>query len=78
MPICAAGFSTTGRSEWCLGGASLFAGVRFGLEVQLDKIAVALGKNPADRRLQQLTESHGITANYLKRLTINFADAMNR
>ncbi len=39
---------------------------RFGLEVQLDKIAVALGQNPADLRLQMLVAPDTITANWLK------------
>ncbi|MEZ6185412.1 MAG: molybdopterin cofactor-binding domain-containing protein [Planctomycetota bacterium] len=38
---------------------------RFGQEIQLDKIAVALGKNPADLRLQQLVKDDSLTANYL-------------
>jgi 4-hydroxybenzoyl-CoA reductase subunit alpha len=38
---------------------------RFGFEVHLDKIAVKLGMNPADLRLQMLAEP-GITANWLK------------
>jgi 4-hydroxybenzoyl-CoA reductase subunit alpha len=43
---------------------------RFGQEVQLDKIAVALGKNPADLRLMQLAQPGQLTANYLKIGTI--------
>ncbi|MCC6741380.1 MAG: molybdopterin-dependent oxidoreductase [Planctomycetia bacterium] len=39
---------------------------RFGQEVQLDKIAVALGMNPADLRLKQLTPANSITANWMK------------
>jgi 4-hydroxybenzoyl-CoA reductase subunit alpha len=38
---------------------------RFAQEVQLDKIAVALGKDPADLRLQQLAPAHSLTANWL-------------
>src|SRR5205823_7184303 len=39
---------------------------RFGLEVQLDKIAVALGLDPAEIRLQQLAPSNSLTANWLR------------
>ncbi|MEA2604581.1 MAG: hypothetical protein QOF89_5573 [Acidobacteriota bacterium] len=39
---------------------------RFGFEVHLDKIAVALGKNPADLRLGMLAEPDTVTANWLK------------
>jgi 4-hydroxybenzoyl-CoA reductase alpha subunit len=38
---------------------------RFAQEVQLDKIAVALGKDPADLRLQQLAPANSVTANWL-------------
>ncbi len=38
---------------------------RFAQEVQLDKIAVALGKDPADLRLQQLAPASSFTANWL-------------
>jgi 4-hydroxybenzoyl-CoA reductase subunit alpha len=38
---------------------------RFAQEVQLDKIAVALGKDPADLRLAQLAPAHSVTANWL-------------
>jgi 4-hydroxybenzoyl-CoA reductase subunit alpha len=43
---------------------------RFGQEVQLDKIAVALKKDPAELRLMQLAEAGSLTANYLKIGTI--------
>lgn len=43
---------------------------RFGQEVQLDKIAVALNKDPADLRLMQVAEPGSLTANYLKIGTI--------
>jgi 4-hydroxybenzoyl-CoA reductase alpha subunit len=43
---------------------------RFAQEVQLDKIAVALGKDPADLRLQQLAPADSITANWLRIGTI--------
>ena len=39
---------------------------RFAQEIQLDKIAVALGRDPADLRLQQLTPANSVTANWLK------------
>ncbi len=39
---------------------------RFAQEVQLDKIAVALGKDPADLRLQQLVPADALTANWLR------------
>ncbi len=38
---------------------------RFAQEVQLDKIAVALGRDPADLRLQQLAPANSVTANWL-------------
>ncbi|HEX9798799.1 MAG TPA: xanthine dehydrogenase family protein molybdopterin-binding subunit [Thermoanaerobaculia bacterium] len=46
---------------------------RFGFEVQLDKIAVALGRNPADLRLAIVEEPNAITANWLKLGTIGLA-----
>ena len=46
---------------------------RFGWEVQLDKIAVALGLNPADLRLKIVEEPDTITANWLKIGTIGLA-----
>ena len=39
---------------------------RFAQEVQLDKIAVALGRDPADLRLQQLAPARSLTANWLQ------------
>jgi 4-hydroxybenzoyl-CoA reductase subunit alpha len=39
---------------------------RFGLEVQLDKIAERLGRDPADLRLQILQPAHSLTANFMK------------
>jgi 4-hydroxybenzoyl-CoA reductase subunit alpha len=38
---------------------------RFGLEVQLDKIAVKLGLDPAELRLRTLHPSNSLTANFL-------------
>ncbi|MFA6958051.1 MAG: molybdopterin cofactor-binding domain-containing protein [Thermoanaerobaculia bacterium] len=43
---------------------------RFGQEVQLDKIAIALGRDPADLRLQQLEQPGALTANYMRLGTI--------
>jgi CO/xanthine dehydrogenase Mo-binding subunit len=43
---------------------------RFAQEVQLDKIAVALGIDPADLRLKQVAEAGSLTANYLRVGTI--------
>ena len=43
---------------------------RFGFEVQLDKIAVELGQNPADLRLRMVEEPNTVTANWLKLGTI--------
>jgi 4-hydroxybenzoyl-CoA reductase subunit alpha len=39
---------------------------RFGLEVQLDKLAVDLGMDPAEIRLRHLVPPDSVTANYLK------------
>ncbi|HZH89277.1 MAG TPA: molybdopterin cofactor-binding domain-containing protein [Pyrinomonadaceae bacterium] len=39
---------------------------RFGLEVQLDKIADDLKLDPAEMRLQHLVKPHSLTANYLR------------
>ncbi|HEX5758670.1 MAG TPA: molybdopterin cofactor-binding domain-containing protein [Thermoanaerobaculia bacterium] len=39
---------------------------RFGFEVHLDKIAVALGRNPADLRLGMLAAPESTTANWLR------------
>lgn len=43
---------------------------RFGQEVQLDKIAVAIGKDPADLRLQQLAKPDSLTANWMRLSTV--------
>ncbi len=51
---------------------------RFAQEVQLDKIAVALGKNPADLRLQQIAEPGSLTANYLRIGTIGLRECIER
>ncbi len=39
---------------------------RFGQEVQMDKIAVALGMSPAELRLKQLAPANSITANWFR------------
>ncbi|HKI96634.1 MAG TPA: molybdopterin cofactor-binding domain-containing protein [Gemmatimonadales bacterium] len=39
---------------------------RFGLEVQIDKIADDLGMDPAELRLRHLVPPHTVTANYLR------------
>lgn len=46
---------------------------RFGFEVQLDKIAVATGRNPADLRLAIVEQPDTVTANWLKLGTIELA-----
>ena len=51
---------------------------RFGQEVQLDKIAVALGKDPAELRLQQLAQPNTLTANYLTVRTIGLKQCIER
>jgi 4-hydroxybenzoyl-CoA reductase subunit alpha len=43
---------------------------RFGFEVQLDKIAVATNRNPADLRLQMVEKPNTVTANWLQLGTI--------
>ncbi len=51
---------------------------RFGLEVQLDKIATALKLDPADLRLQQLVEPRSLTANYMSVETIGLGECIRR
>ncbi len=51
---------------------------RFAQEVQLDKIAVALGIDPADLRLKQLAPPHSVTANWLKLGTIGLAACIDQ
>jgi 4-hydroxybenzoyl-CoA reductase alpha subunit len=51
---------------------------RFAQEVQLDKIAVALGKDPADLRLQQLAPAHALTANWLQIGTMGLGACLER
>src|SRR5258708_526286 len=50
---------------------------RFGQEVQLDKIAVALGIDPADLRLKQIAEPNALTANYLRVGTIGLGPCID-
>ncbi|MGE0707936.1 MAG: xanthine dehydrogenase family protein molybdopterin-binding subunit [Planctomycetota bacterium] len=51
---------------------------RFGQEIQLDKIAVALGKCPAQLRLDQLVQPNSLTANYLTVGTIGLRECIER
>ncbi|HEX6048822.1 MAG TPA: molybdopterin cofactor-binding domain-containing protein, partial [Gemmatimonadaceae bacterium] len=51
---------------------------RFGQEVQLDKIAVALGRDPAELRLQQLVPAHSLTANWMRVETIALKQCIER
>jgi 4-hydroxybenzoyl-CoA reductase subunit alpha len=49
---------------------------RFGQEVQLDKIAVALGLDPAELRLRIVEKPGALTANFLKIRTIGLAECI--
>ena len=51
---------------------------RFGQEIQLDKIAEALGLDPADLRLRIVEQPDRLTANYLKIETIGLAECIRR
>ena len=51
---------------------------RFGQEVQLDKIAERLGKDPADLRLGIVAPPESLTANYLRVGTIGLAECIRR
>ncbi len=51
---------------------------RFAQEVQLDKIAVALGRDPADLRLQQLAPANSLTANWLKIGSMGLKECIER
>lgn len=51
---------------------------RFAQEAQLDRIAVALGKDPADLRLQQLVQPDSLTANWLRVGTIGLRSCIER
>jgi 4-hydroxybenzoyl-CoA reductase subunit alpha len=51
---------------------------RFGLEVQLDKIAEKLKIDPAELRLRIVESSGAVTANYMRLSTINLAECIRR
>ena len=51
---------------------------RFGQEIQLDRIAVALNKSPADLRLNMLVEPNTLTANYLTVGTIGLRECIEK
>jgi 4-hydroxybenzoyl-CoA reductase alpha subunit len=51
---------------------------RFGLEIQLDKIACALGIDPAEIRLKQLAKPGEITANWLRISTMNLGRCIDK
>jgi 4-hydroxybenzoyl-CoA reductase subunit alpha len=51
---------------------------RFAQEVQLDKIAVALDKDPADLRLQQLAPANSLTANWLRIGSMGLRECIER
>ncbi len=51
---------------------------RFAQEVQLDKIAAALGKDPADLRLQQVARAGSLTANWLQIGSIGLTQCIER
>ncbi len=51
---------------------------RFGQEVQLDKIAEALGIDPADFRLRIVERPETLTANYLRLGTVGLSECIRR
>ena len=51
---------------------------RFGQEIQLDKIADALGLDPAELRLRIVEKPETLTANYLRVGTIGLAECLRR
>jgi 4-hydroxybenzoyl-CoA reductase subunit alpha len=51
---------------------------RFGQEVQLDKIAEFLGKDPAELRLGMIASSNSLTANYLRLGTVGLSECIQR
>lgn len=51
---------------------------RFIQEIQLDRIAEALGMDPADLRLSQLAEAHSVTANWMRLGTIGLGECIRR
>lgn len=50
---------------------------RFAQEVQLDKIAVALGQDPAELRLKQLVPANSVTANWMRVGTIGLKQCID-
>ena len=51
---------------------------RFGQEVQLDKIAVALGMDPAELRLRQIAPADSVTANWMRIGTIGLRECIEK
>jgi CO/xanthine dehydrogenase Mo-binding subunit len=51
---------------------------RFAQEVQLDKIAVALGLDPAEMRLKQVADPNSLTANFLRIGTIGLKECITK
>jgi 4-hydroxybenzoyl-CoA reductase alpha subunit len=51
---------------------------RFGQEIQLDKIAEALGIDPAELRRRNIAPPNSLTANYLRIGTIGLAECLRR
>jgi 4-hydroxybenzoyl-CoA reductase subunit alpha len=51
---------------------------RFGQEVQLDKIADALGLDPAEMRLKNIAPADSLTANFLRVGTIGLAECIRK
>ena len=51
---------------------------RFGLEVQLDKVAERLGLDPAAMRLSMLQPPHSLTANFLKVGTMGLGECLRK
>ncbi|MBV9360639.1 MAG: molybdopterin-dependent oxidoreductase [Betaproteobacteria bacterium] len=51
---------------------------RFGQEVQLDKIAVKLGMDPAELRLKNVTKANALTASWLKIGSNGLADCIKK
>jgi 4-hydroxybenzoyl-CoA reductase subunit alpha len=51
---------------------------RFAQEVQLDRIAVKLGRDPAELRLQQLVPAHSLTANWMRIETIGLRQCIEK
>jgi 4-hydroxybenzoyl-CoA reductase subunit alpha len=49
---------------------------RFGQEIQMDKIAEALGLDPLEMRLRILESPHAVTANYLQLRTVGLKECL--